>query len=152
MLSKRVTDLKGDTKALYKLTCNLTGHSTTNPMPPGKTDSELANEFAEYFLEKIEKIRDLFNGKPTYTSEQSDVPRFRRFSPLTESEVKNACTIMAMQSKSCELDAMPTQLFKRLTDKTKPIVTKAKQRHPVVYGKKGNHSGDTSRPVGKVSN
>ena len=29
---------------------------TQNPIPPNKTDEELANEFANHFLYKIEKI------------------------------------------------------------------------------------------------
>ena len=63
-------------------------------MPPGKTDDELASEFADYFLDKIERISEMFEGKPAYISEQSDVPRLRRFSPMTQSELK---TIMLMQ-------------------------------------------------------
>ena len=39
-----------------------------------------------------------------------------------EAELKH--TIMSMQSKSCELDAMPTTLLKRLMDKYIPWITK----------------------------
>ena len=48
-----MNDMKGNTKALYKLTNNLTGNEISNPMPPGKTDEQLANEFAKNFLQKI---------------------------------------------------------------------------------------------------
>ena len=81
---------KKDTKSLYKLTCNLTGSTTANLVPPGKTDDELASEFADYFLDKMEKISEMFEGKPTSISEQSDVPRLRRFSSMTQSEVKTS--------------------------------------------------------------
>ena len=30
---------------------------TQNPMPPNKTDEDIANEFANHFRDKIEKIR-----------------------------------------------------------------------------------------------
>ena len=91
-------------------------------MPPGKSDEELANNFAEYFLEKIDKIRLMFDGIPDYKSETGNVPRLRRFHPFAESEVKSK--VMSMQSKSCELDAMPTPLLKKLIDKCIPYITR----------------------------
>ena len=56
VLSNRVNDLKGDTKALYKLTNNVTGSESSNPMPPNKSDAQLADELADFFLDKIGKI------------------------------------------------------------------------------------------------
>ena len=115
MLSKRVNDIKGDTKALYKLMANLTGSTSLNPMPPGKFDTELADEFTGYFLQKISKIHELFQGTPAYNSEKGDIPQLRRFTPMTESEVHKI--INSMQSKSCELDVMPTPVLKILMRK-----------------------------------
>ena len=46
-------------------------------MPPGKTDAELADEFANFFLDKISMIREQFNGTLAYTSERSDIPQLR---------------------------------------------------------------------------
>ena len=46
---------KHDTKKLYSLINNMTSEKTLNPMPTNKTDEELANEFANYFLDKIRK-------------------------------------------------------------------------------------------------
>ena len=91
-------------------------------MPPNKTDEELANSFANYFLDKTDQIRLMFDGTPTYKSECSGVPRLRKFHPLTESQVKS--TIMSMQSKSCELDAMLTPLLKWLINKCIDHITK----------------------------
>ena len=64
VISKKVNDLKGDTKSLYRLNSNLTDNDSVNPMPPGKSDEQLVNEFAEFFLTKIDKIRSQFNGVP----------------------------------------------------------------------------------------
>ena len=122
VLSEKVNNMRGDTQALYKLTTNLMGSDTSNPMPKGKSDEELADQFASYFVEKIDKIRKLFNDTPAYNSVTSDIPRLRKFSPLTEKQVKS--TMMSMQSKSCELDPIPTTLLKRLMDKCLPIITK----------------------------
>ena len=50
-----ILENKHDTKKLYKFIKNIISGKTQNPMPPNKTDEELANEFANHFLEKIEK-------------------------------------------------------------------------------------------------
>ena len=42
----------------YSLVSYVTGSETENPMPPGKMDDELAEEFAEFFIQKIKTIRD----------------------------------------------------------------------------------------------
>ena len=100
----------------------LAGSKTSNLMPPNKTDDQLADEFADFFLEKIHKIRQQFTDVQAYTSEPNDVPRFRRFQPLTESEFRRI--IGSMESKSCKLDPIPTSLLKRLIDKCLPHITK----------------------------
>ena len=118
MISKKFNDLKGDTKSLDRLTNNLTGNDSLNPMLPRKSDEQLAKEFAEFFLTKIDK----FNGVPAYSSEESDVPRLRSFSPMIEQEVRRV--INSMQNKSCELDPFPTKLLKLLMDKCLPHIMK----------------------------
>ena len=42
------------------------GNRTQNPLPPNKTDEELAEDFAKFFLSKIEKIREQFIKTPAY--------------------------------------------------------------------------------------
>ena len=121
-ISHKVNELRGNTKGLYQLTTNLTGNKPSNPMPPGKSDAELADNFMNFFLNKIHKIRQQFMGTDAYSSEPSDTPRLRRFQPFTESQVKNI--ISSMQSKSCELDATPTHMLKRLIDKCLLDITK----------------------------
>ena len=44
---------KHDTKKLYKIINDMISGKTQNLMPPNKTDEELANRFANYFLDKI---------------------------------------------------------------------------------------------------
>ena len=54
MTSKKVNELRGNMKGLYKLTANLMGTKTINPMLPDKSDAQLVEEF---FTKKIHKIR-----------------------------------------------------------------------------------------------
>ena len=57
-ISTRVSECKTDTKKLYNLIRYLTGTSTSNPLPPSSSDEEMTNEFADYFMNKIQSIRD----------------------------------------------------------------------------------------------
>ena len=62
-------------------------------MPEGQTDSILANEFATFFLEKIENIWDKFTGieefKPA-TNEQATP--LKTFSPLSCNKIQKQHT------------------------------------------------------------
>ena len=46
----------------------------------------------------------------------------RKFAPMSEKEVKEI--IMAMKTKFCKLDALPTSLLKRMIDVCLPFITK----------------------------
>ena len=52
---EKVEECKGDTKKLYSLVRYLTGTKAPNPMPDSTGDKKLANDFADYFKQKIKK-------------------------------------------------------------------------------------------------
>ena len=84
-LSKRILECKGNAKELFLLVIKLTGSIAQNPLPPNKTDEELMEDFARYFLSKIEIIRETFTNTPPYETLPHNIPRFTSFHPLTES-------------------------------------------------------------------
>ena len=98
------------------------GNNTENPMPKAKSDEELAQQFADFFLEKIQKIRKMFQDITPLQTQESDIPKIRSFSPMMESQVKKI--IMEMQSKLCELDSIPTTLLKEVLYIVLPTITK----------------------------
>ena len=77
-LSKEINDLIGNTTGLYKLTANLTGVTSQNPMPQGKTDMQLAEEFAEFFIDRVDKIHQQFQNTDAHVSEANNIPQLRR--------------------------------------------------------------------------
>ena len=81
----------------------------------------MANSFPDFFQSKIEKIREMFGGIEAYNPEINNIPKLCPFTPMTDSEVKTI--IMAMKSKSCEIDPIPTHIFKQLLPSVISTVT-----------------------------
>lgn len=118
--SNQVLKCKGDSRALHWLVTTLTGTNKENPMPENETDEELANSFAEFFIQKIKTIRDNLQHHKLYEPLELTSPPFQ-FRELTEKEVIRQ--ISDMKTKHCELDPIPTTLFKKMLRKTIPLVT-----------------------------
>ena len=118
--SEMVNNCKGNTKKLYQTFNNLTGVKVENPLPEGKQDHELAEEF---FLSKIEKIRNNLQDVRLYcpTSER-ETNQVDEWQELSEGDVKKIITSLA--TKTCEEDTMPTSLLKEVLDRALGIITK----------------------------
>ena len=91
-------------------------------MPPNKTDEQLANEFANHFLNKIERIRSELNTTEPYSPKSYNTPGLRRFTTLTKDQLYKV--IMDMPSNSCQLDTITTKLLKQVLCSCIPAVTK----------------------------
>ena len=67
-ISTKVADCKQDTKKLYTLVNRIVGHTSENSMPKHDSDDQLAEEFANYFIDKIKKDQIQSRTTPqTYT-------------------------------------------------------------------------------------
>ena len=75
-------------------------------MPECDNDQQLADEFAEFFAEKIDRIMSDLDHYPEYIPDHKDVPVMDKFLPI--SQEKNTKTIFSMETKHCELDSIPT--------------------------------------------
>ena len=122
VLQSKFQDCGKDSREIHALMTNLTTKQCERKLPPAKSDQDLAEEFATFFQNKIQKIRDKLSDKPNFTTDRNNSPSFRRFAPMTEQQVIK--TICSLKSKSCELDSIPTTIFKRLLNKLAPLITK----------------------------
>jgi hypothetical protein len=122
ILSDEIIKCKGNTKELYKIFKRITGARTENPMPVGLTDEHVANNFSDFFMDKITTIRDSLLHIQAYDPACRHTCKLSDFHAYTEAEVQKI--INSMSSKSCELDAMPTYLLKEVLPSVLPIITK----------------------------
>ena len=100
---------------------NLIGSKVMNQLPDHNSDTELADEFAQFFITKTDTIREKFTNIAPYALQDSDIPRLQKFDTMSEEDVKRI--IMSMKSNSCELDPMPTTLLKDLQPVLLPYLT-----------------------------
>ena len=64
VISEKVLECCRDTEKLYDLINNITGTTKENPLPDHKNEKALANKFAEFFLDKIQKIWRELDDQP----------------------------------------------------------------------------------------
>ena len=121
MICQKVNESSNDARKLYVLVNHLSGCTLENSLPINKSDEILAEESADFYINKIRTIREKFKGIDSYHYQPVDTPIFGKFRPMTESEICKI--IMSMKSKSCKLDPIPTTLMKRILPKCIYIIT-----------------------------
>ena len=70
-VSKSVMVCDKDNKKLYTLASSLMGVTKENPLPECDTKEDLANQFAEFIITKIQNIRDKLHSLPVYDHKDS---------------------------------------------------------------------------------
>ena len=109
-VSNKVTECGNDTKILYKIVNNILGTNKKKPLPPNNDKNKLADDFANYFIGKIQKIRHQLDQYDKYIPRHKEIPTLSQFNPVTTEEV--ARLISSMATKSCKLDAIPASILK----------------------------------------
>ena len=79
-------------------------------LPDNKTYGEMADDFADFFIVKIQTIRDELSSANEFKPQVSNIPQLNQFPPLKIEEIQKE--IMSMKNKSCELDDVPTNMLK----------------------------------------
>ena len=121
-ITMMVQDCNRDSKKLYNLVALIIGMVKENPLPDQTDKEELANQFACFFITKIQKIRDQLDNLPTYCHISTDPPEFLEFELMMEGEVGNI--IKGMPAKMCDMDIIPTTLLKDALPDLLPTITK----------------------------
>ena len=102
-----------DIKKFYWVIYNMTGKHSINLLPNSDNDKNLADNFASFFINKIRDIRDQLNEYPIYDpradAKAISMP-LSKFSQMSAEDIMSI--VRSMASKSCELNVVPTTLFK----------------------------------------
>ena len=74
---------------LYKILRSLTKLEGANPMPPTEPPSDIPDKFADFFFNKIRKIRELFCNENTQKIYHRKCTSFNAFLPMDREEILN---------------------------------------------------------------
>ena len=86
-LSKLISDANGDQKKLYRIIQSLASVKRDNPLPEHSSITQLANDFGDFFVKKINDIRAEIDSKRALSADLSSeptCPQFSEFKVLTE--------------------------------------------------------------------
>ena len=119
--SNQVKEYKGDTKRLYRMVNTLMGTSSSNPLPSHANNLDLAEDFADFFMGKIENIRENLAENQLYRPTGKMTPSLAEFRSFNLTEVRKIIT--DMKTKTCELDVLPTKLLKDCLEDILPTIT-----------------------------
>ena len=119
--SNKIYDNSRDQKKLFQIADQLLYRKKTSPLPSHADVNELAEDFADYFTQKIEAIRDSF-APSNYVFKQNliCIPKLRKLEHTNQDELKKI--ILSANSKSCALDPIPTVLLKSCLDVLLPVL------------------------------
>ena len=107
----KISENKKDKKVLYNIVSSTIGVNTENPMPPGNSNIEVANSFANFFINKIQNIHDKLEIYSHFEPIHKDIPiPLNCFHEISKEELVKL--VNSLHIKSCELDPLPIWFIK----------------------------------------
>ena len=107
-----LNDNKNKTRNLYNILRSLTKEKEENPIPSTGSPSNVPDIFADFFLHKIQKIREQFHDQGTKGAYYRKCSKITSFQPLEKKEICN--TIENMNPTTCMTDPCDTRFLLRL--------------------------------------
>ena len=112
-----------DTKQLFRFVKKLTAPASEHILPDHSSDVQLANDFGQFFHQKVQGIVSSLGGDCNLADSSSPCNySFNGFDVVSEATVQR--TIKESPSKSCRLDPIPTTLLKDSIHEVVPFITK----------------------------
>ena len=123
--SDAIIEAQGDQKKLYSIIKSLTAVKLDMPLPRHTSTQQLAEDFGQFFIKKIDDIRSELNAPanlPIPQSSSCNDHHLTMFRQLTHADVRKL--VMSSKTTSCGLDPIPTSLLKEHISILLPIITK----------------------------
>ena len=123
--SDAIIKAEGDQKKLYSIIKSLTAVKSDMPLPHHTSSQQLAEDFGQFFIKKIDNIRSELNAPANLLIPQSSSytgNHLTKFNQLTHADVRKL--VMSSKTTSCDLDPIPTSLLKDHISILTPIITK----------------------------
>ena len=116
-------------KQVFNIWNNLLVRNQDLPLPPCEWYPELADSFNDFFMDKISRIRNNIKDINTDISAQTtdmtkDLPLSKHFKNFIQVDCNDIIKVIKdTPSKSCESDAIPTEILKEIKPQLSPLIT-----------------------------
>ncbi len=123
--SNKISECGSDHKSLFNVVKGLFHSNSEHKFPECSSLDVLSEQFSQFFIGKIQKIRDKLDSMPTSSVTYEDIEcnvTMDSFKILSEEDIRKL--IVKSPSKSCDLDPMPTHLVKECIDLLLPVITR----------------------------
>ena len=125
--SSKVLEAGNNQKEVFNVINMLLHRNKGSPLPSTESVEQLCEEFADFFSDKILKIRENLEevadlSQSVSSNKFNTNKRLDNFKAVSEDEVQKL--IAETPSKSCELDALPTWLLKECLTSLLPLITR----------------------------
>ena len=91
-----------NSQVLFQILQQLTKGQHDNPLPDCSSHEELANNFTDFFIDKIEKIRSQFPQSKLYTPPSWKCKNLTQFRPIGDEEALKI--LNSMKKTTCDVD------------------------------------------------
>ena len=125
--SCKISESGSDPKLLFRTVDNLLNKSKVSPLPTIYPENSVANTFADFFGEKLHKIRAEFASSSSQIEPLDNVSNcvLKQLSSLRRAAIDEVHRIIQQAPpKHCSLDPIPTVLLKKSLDQFLPIITR----------------------------
>ena len=115
-----------DQKKVFSIAKDLMNNKKDIILPSISDSKSLAEIFADFFKDKIDKIRQSFDyanvEDEASNSDTQSIPKLTVLNPTSAEELRKV--ILSGNSKTCHLDPLPTQLLKSSLDVLLPVLVR----------------------------
>ena len=122
----KIKNCEGDQNKLFKIGNSLLHRKSCSSLPSFKTESDLAEHFCDFFLNKIQMIKNSFpnncQDNNSTVSASHGVDTLTCLKLLTSEDLSKL--VMSGNSKSCSLDPAPTKVVKLILPTILPVLLK----------------------------
>ena len=122
--NNKIAETHGDQKQLFGLIQKIFHKNSDRKLPSHDSLSNLTQQFADFFVSKIDKIRESFpanDSVPFYQDHEFNGECMYNFKRVDDNKVREF--LLGSPNKSCHLDPVPTTLLKQCADKVIPLIT-----------------------------
>ena len=115
-----------DSRDLFRTVDKISKPSSADILPSiDESDDQLAERFAKFFTEKIEKIACEFQSADFMSDDTSSSQCHAAFEKFSAVSVQQVLTLLSKSpSSSCSLDPIPTSLVKKCAKELAPVIAR----------------------------